>query len=96
MNDEGSARRAAQNATELLGSWVRGTMQGGGTAWLKTTQETWEFRDDLTYDYKRQSYEGGSTGAWRIFRQVTRSLHPVSNLASGDRATVARPAAYYI
>jgi hypothetical protein len=68
QNNEGSAGRVAQNAAELVGSWVRGTMQGGGTAWLRTTQETWEFREDLTYSRKQQSYEGGSTGVWPNFQ----------------------------
>ena len=47
-NDAGSAERVLQYVNELTGSWVNGAMQGSGTAYLKTMQETWEFRDDLT------------------------------------------------
>jgi hypothetical protein len=68
QNDEGSAARVVQNIAELVGSWVRGTMQGSASTYLKTMQETWEFRDDLTYSHKYQSYEGGSAGVWPNFQ----------------------------
>lgn len=52
QNNAGSAERVIQNINELTGSWINGDTQSGGTAYVKTTQETWEFRDDLAYEHK--------------------------------------------
>src|SRR5512142_151448 len=55
---EGSADWMAAHAGKVTGTWIRLKTEGLATGWLKTMQETWRFADDLTYEHKRESYEG--------------------------------------
>jgi len=79
-NDAGSAERAVQYVNELTGRWVNGSMQNSGLDYVKTSKETWEFRDDLTYTHKYETYEGMSmTG---VYMQSSYSK-PSSNAERG-------------
>jgi hypothetical protein len=55
---ENSADMVLSNARNVEGNWVRGDMSGSAAAYLRTLQETWIFRLDLTYEHKTERYEG--------------------------------------
>jgi beta-lactamase class A len=60
-NSESSPDNAKTNAYALLGAWKRGEQTGNPLGWMKTVTETWDFRDDLSYEHKIESYAGAVT-----------------------------------
>ena len=58
-NTEGSADRAKSAAATIMGRWTRTDAQGvNPSVYVSATQDTWEFKDDLTYARRQLSYEG--------------------------------------
>ena len=58
-NTEGSADRARSAAAAIVGRWTRAQSQGvNPSVYVSGTQETLEFKDDLTYTRRQISYEG--------------------------------------
>ena len=61
QNSETSPDNARINADALLGAWKRGEQTGVPLGWMKTVTDTWDFRDDLSYEHKIESYAGAVT-----------------------------------
>ena len=58
-NTESSADRARTAAAAVMGRWTAAQSQGlNPSVYVSGTQETWEFKDDLTYARRQLSYEG--------------------------------------
>jgi hypothetical protein len=57
-NAADSAERARALGSELTGRWARGSDAGSAGNLVVTKQWTWDFRDDLTYEYRYEAYEG--------------------------------------
>jgi len=58
-NTEGSADRAKSAAATIMGRWTRTDAPGvNPSVYVSATQDTWEFKDDLTYARRQLSYEG--------------------------------------
>jgi hypothetical protein len=58
-NTEGSADRARSAAASVMGRWTGAQSQGTNpSVYVSGTQDTWEFKDDLTYAHRQTSYEG--------------------------------------
>jgi hypothetical protein len=58
-NTNGSADRARTAAGMVMGRWSRASSEGANpSVYLRSSQDTWEFKDDLTYEHRRSSYEG--------------------------------------
>jgi hypothetical protein len=60
-NSEDSPDNAATNARYLVGTWKYGEQTGNPMGWMKTLTETWNFRNDLDYEHRIESYEGATT-----------------------------------
>jgi hypothetical protein len=45
----------------VIGSWIRGEQEGNVGGWLSTVKETWQFKDDLTYEHKIERYDSSIT-----------------------------------
>lgn len=57
-NSPESATRAHTLGSELIGRWGRGSDAGSAGNLLVTKQWTWDFREDLTYEYTYEGYDG--------------------------------------
>ncbi len=58
-NTDGSADRARSAAAAVMGRWTGAQSQGiNPSVYVSGTQDTWEFKDDLTYSHRQTSYEG--------------------------------------
>jgi hypothetical protein len=57
-NSEHSAEVVSRNAEKLIGKWSVGSSNGSAGNLLVTRTESWIFARDLTYEYRRESYEG--------------------------------------
>jgi hypothetical protein len=56
---EGSADRARSTSATVIGKWTHAESQGvNSTVYVKGSQDTWEFKDSLTYEHRQSSYEG--------------------------------------
>jgi hypothetical protein len=60
-NGPDSAASAHALGSELTGRWGRGSDAGSAGNLVVTKQWTWDFRDDLTYEYSYEAYEGYSS-----------------------------------
>jgi hypothetical protein len=60
-NSENSPDNAKMNADALIGAWKREEQTGSPLGLMKTVTETWDFRDDLRYEHKLESYTGAVT-----------------------------------
>ena len=63
QNAEGSADSVMTNGMRATGSWIRGEQEGNVGSWLSTMKETWQFKDDLTYEHKVERYDSSITTA---------------------------------
>ena len=61
QNKEDFADRVMANGSRVIGSWIRGEQQGNVGSWLSTMKETWQFKDDLTYEHKIERYDSSIT-----------------------------------
>jgi hypothetical protein len=57
-NAADSAEHALTLGRELTGRWGRGSDAGSAGNLIVTKQWTWEFSEDLTYQYTYEAYEG--------------------------------------
>jgi hypothetical protein len=49
------------NGSGVIGSWIHGEQEGNVGGWLSTMKETWQFKDDLTYERKIERYDSSIT-----------------------------------
>ena len=82
-NLDDSPDSAATNAYDLLGTWQRMHQTGNPSGWMRTVTETWDFRDNLTYEHTVESYTGAVASS-PIFQGSY--SHPTSNVDGGNWA----------
>ena len=63
-NTESSAGQMAINASKLIGTWLAATSSGIPGGWSNSTQQTWSFSENLTYEYKRETFEFIHVAVW--------------------------------
>jgi len=61
QNTESYADCVMTNGSRVIGSWIRGEQEGNVGSWLSTMKETWQFKDDLTYEHKIERYDSSIT-----------------------------------
>lgn len=61
QNTESFADCLMTNGLRVTGSWIRGEQEGNVGSWLSTMKETWQFKDDLTYEHKIERYDSSIT-----------------------------------
>lgn len=61
QNAENYADCVLTNGLRVTGSWIRGEQQGNVGSWLSTIKETWQFKDNLTYEHKIERYDSSIT-----------------------------------
>jgi len=61
QNKEDFADCVMTNGSRVIGSWIHGEQEGNVGSWLSTMKETWQFKDDLTYEHKIERYDSSVT-----------------------------------
>jgi hypothetical protein len=56
-NTEASADQMANNARKLIGRWLAATSSGIPGGWFNSSQESWNFSEDLAFEHKLQTFE---------------------------------------
>jgi len=59
---EGSADRARSTSATVIGKWTHAESQGvNPTVYVKGSQDTWEFKDSLTYEQESGPHPTGGS-----------------------------------
>src|SRR5258708_7524718 len=60
-HDTNSGDCVARNALKLSGEWLGMSQSNTLTGYLDSTSYKWQFRSDLTFEYRREKYGGYSS-----------------------------------
>jgi hypothetical protein len=57
-NSDVTPNAVEQHSRELVGTWVRMKQDALASGWLSNVKYSWTFRDDLTYEFATEKYDG--------------------------------------
>jgi len=61
QHSSNSAACVAANAAKLTGNWLAMSQSGLASGYLESTSYKWDFRSDLTFEFRKEAYRGSSS-----------------------------------